>query len=387
MNMENDLAYFKTDYYEGRAAFRKSLAEISQRWPQARLTSQSLNLPGSEDLTIDVIQAPATGRKEKALVFSTGEHGIEGLLGSTALALFTNEYLASLDPADTGLLLIHAINPWGMQHLRRVNSGNIDLNRNFIRDAHFFASKGKTYNADYARIYDYLNPHAQLKSGPAFIVDKISFLLQTFWNLLIYGQKMTFTAVLLGQYGFPQGIYYGGSEWAEETRYLMELYRQTIAEYDQIVHLDMHTGYGPRYQMSIVNSYLEPLSSQEMQANFAYPLVVKSNPAEFYSMQGDMIDYLYTLIQNEFPDKKYYGTSFEFGTFGDTALARLHALSTMVFENQCHHFGSDDAGVRQSISNDFLELYYPHAEDWRMKALADARQGFTGILKAYHYIE
>lgn len=385
--MDNILEYFKSNYYEGRAAFRKSLAEISRTWPEARLTSQSLNLPGVEDLTIDIIQAPAIRKQDKALILSTGEHGIEGLIGSTVLALFTNEYLPRLDPEDTGLLLIHAINPWGMQHLRRVNPANVDLNRNFLWDAKFFATKGAGYNADYARIYSYLNPRGRLKGGLAYTVKNISFLLQTIWNLLVYGQKMTYTAVLLGQYGFPQGIYYGGSEWAEETRTVMSLYRQTIADYNQIVHLDMHSGYGPRYQMSMVNSYLEPLSSQEMQENFAYPLVVKSNPAEFYSMQGDMIDFLYTLIQNEFPEKKYYGTSFEFGTYGDAALARLRALATMVFENQCHHFGSDDGGLRQSILDDFLELYYPSAADWRMKALVDTRQGFAGILKAYHYIE
>jgi len=211
--------------------------------------------------------------------------------------------------------------------------------------------------------------------------------MQTIWNLLILGQQTTFTAVLLGQYRSHQGIYYGGREWTEETRLVMELYRQTIAEYDQIVHLDMHSGYGPRYQMSIVNSYLESQSSQEMQFNFIYPLVVKSNPAEFYSMQGDMIDYLYSLIQNEFPKKHYYGASFEFGTFGDTALARLRSLRTMVFENQSYHYGTVDTHTAQHITHDFLELYYPMARDWRDKALLDARQAFTGILNAYQYIE
>jgi hypothetical protein len=384
--MEDVFRHFPTNYNESRVKFRKSLADINKRWPEGRSYNHPLGQAGLEDLTIDWIQAPANDRKKRLLIISTGEHGIEGLIGSAALSVFCEEFQPSLDPADTGLLYMHAINPWGMQHLRRANAYNIDLNRNFLWDPNFFEAKGQDYNAGYARIYNYLNPRGKIKGSLAFTIKKITFLLQTMWNLLAHGQEATFTAVVLGQYRFSRGIYYGGHEWAEETRLVMNLYRQTIAEYDQIVHLDMHSGYGPRYQMSIVNSYLEPQSSQEMQFNFTYPLVVKSNPSEFYSMQGDMIDYLYSLIQNEFPKKHYYGASFEFGTFGDTALARLRSLRTMVFENQSYHFGTVDAQTARQIDDEFLELYYPRAQDWREKALFDARQAFDGILKAYRYI-
>jgi hypothetical protein len=386
MNMNDDLDYFKSNYSEARRSFRHSLDDISKRWPAARLTSQPIGHPDAQDLTIDWIHAPANDSKQRLLIISMGEHGVEGFIGSAVLTIFTKEYLPLLNPDDTGIILIHAINPWGMQHLRRVNAQNIDLNRNFLWDPNFFTTKGQDFNAEYTRIFTYLNPGRKLQGGPAFFFSKFAFFIQTLWNLLIFGQRTTYTAVLLGQYRFPRGIYYGGDAWASETRLMMDLYRQRIAEYEQIVHLDMHSGYGPRYQMSIVNSYLEPQSSAEMQENFAYPLVVKSNPAEFYSMQGDMIDFLYTLVQNEFPHKRYYGTSFEFGTFGDTIPARLHSLQTMILENQCYHYGSSNAGIRRRIQQDFLELYYPSAPEWRNKALADARQAFKGILKAYHYI-
>lgn len=384
--MYDDLCFFKSGYAEARHSFRQSLPEISKRWPAARLTSHAISHPDSQDLTIDWIHAPTNHHRQRLLIISTGEHGIEGFIGSAVMAFFSKEYLPFLDTNNTGLLLIHAINPWGMQHLRRVNADNIDLNRNFLWDEDFFKTKGLIFNPEYARIFTYLNPQRKLPGGLKLSLNKAAFLLQTLWSLLTYGQRTTYTAVLLGQYRFPRGIYYGGNDWAEETRLVMDLYRQKIAEYEQIVHLDIHSGYGPRYQMSIVNSYLEAQSSWEMQTNFSYPLVVKSNPSEFYSMQGDMIDFLYTLVQNEFPQKRYYGASFEFGTFGDSIDARLHSLQTMVFENQCYHLGSSDANIRQRVQKDFLELYYPSAPEWRRKALADARQAFQGILGAYHYI-
>ncbi len=97
----------------------------------------------------------------------------------------------------------------------------------------------------------------------------------------------------------------------------MDLYRQALQAYDQILHLDMHTGYGPRYQMSLVNSVLETTTSQEFVQKFDYPLVVAANREEFYAIRGDMIDYVYALRNGEFPGKKLYATSFEFGTLGD----------------------------------------------------------------------
>jgi hypothetical protein len=86
------------------------------------------------------------------------------------------------------------------------------------------------------------------------------------------------------------------------------------------MHLDVHSGYGPRDQMSVVNSPLEPRSSEELVRAFDYPLIVKALPGEFYIMRGDMIDFVYRLQQAEFPALKLYATTLEFGTFG-TSLA------------------------------------------------------------------
>ena len=100
----------------------------------------------------------------------------------------------------------------------------------------------------------------------------------------------------------------------EETRTVIELYRDALSQYDQILHLDMHTGYGPRYQMSLVNSVHETRPSAEFVARFNYPLVVAATGEEFYAIQGDMVDYYYELWKKEFPDKRFYSGAFEFGT-------------------------------------------------------------------------
>jgi hypothetical protein len=141
---------------------------------------------------------------------------------------------------------------------------------------------------------------------------------------------------LLGQYRNPRSLYYGGKDYPEETQTLIDLYRQAFQAYDQILQLDMHTGYGPRYQMSLVNSVLESMTSKEFVEKFNYPLVVAANQEEFYALRGDMIDYVYAMRKHEFPHKKLYATSFEFGTLGDDLRGQIGSPRAMVFENRLH---------------------------------------------------
>jgi hypothetical protein len=260
-----------------------------------------------------------------------------------------------------------------MEHRRRTNAANIDLNRNFVWDA---SALEPSLNPDYARLTTVLSPQGPIRS---LSLSSVLFVLKLLGSLITVGPQTLRKAALLGQYRFPQGIYYGGETWQTETRIIVELYRTRIAEYEHIVHLDMHTGYGPRYQMSLVNSYLEPTDSTEFVKRFSYPWVVKSDPAEFYSIQGDMVDFVYTLVRNEFPGKRLYSTSFEFGTYGDSTLAVLRSLRAMILENQLHWFGAS-SGAQECIQHDFQELFFPAEAQWREEAVENARRAFEGIL-------
>ena len=373
---------FPQTYEESRARFRKDIDLVQRFWPDARLGSHCLVRTGDEPLTIDWIQAEGLRSKERLLLFTTGEHGVEGYVGSAMLQLFLEEFLPRLEPVrtGTGLLLVHAINPWGMQHKRRTNEGNVDLNRNFVWPTH---SLGKSFNPDYERLDSFLNPAGPIGS---LFWGNISFLLRLLRLAVSLGLQRFRHTMLLGQVRFPRGTYYGGESLQEETQVLMNLYRNHIREYEQIVHLDMHTGYGPRYQMSMVNSWMEPRKSKELERQFSYPLVVKTNPSEFYSIRGDMIDYVYALVHNEFPDKRLYATSFEFGTMGDSFFATLRSLRTMILENQMYWFGAKNRKVREHVEHDFQELFAPQEERWRAKALADVRQAFQGILRAEGFL-
>ena len=110
----------------------------------------------------------------------------------------------------------------------------------------------------------------------------------------------------------------------------MNVYRQGFAGYKEIVHLDMHTGYGPRDQMTMVTSPHEKRSAAEITARFGAPRVAAANPDEFYTMQGDMIDWEYQLVIKEFPGIEFFAATCEFGTYGDSTLQAARSLRTTI---------------------------------------------------------
>ena len=362
-------------YTASRTQFYNSLAAVQKLWPAAHLEKHVL--AGNEDLSIDWIWADALEKKEKVLLVTTGEHGIEGYVGAALMQLFIGEFLPNLNPKNTGLLLVHAINPWGMHHRRRVNANNVDLNRSFIHDFSNLASS----NPDYDLLYPLLNPSSPLQVMSLHIAG---FVVQAIYNLARHGMSRLREATLKGQFKHPKGIYFGGQAPQEETQAMMSLFERCISGYGQMLTIDLHSGYGPRDQMILVASAQEKMTSEEMVKRYGIPNVAAANPEEFYSIQGDMIEYLYSLMKEKFPGRPFFAATCEFGTFGDSTLAVIRSLYTSVFENRLFWNGGSQA-ARKWMAREYTELFAPVAPEWLENAQAIARQAFLGLLKAEGY--
>jgi len=122
---------------------------------EERFTSHTI-VPGSNTvdallLTIRLPQGKEDNKEEEVnFIHSSGTHGIEGYLGSAIQLRFLHELflqnaqrLCTTDNVRAPptkntpvkkILLIHAINPYGMRHHRRTNENNVDLNRNVLSD-------------------------------------------------------------------------------------------------------------------------------------------------------------------------------------------------------------------------------------------------------------
>jgi hypothetical protein len=379
--------FYPASYEASRQAFYQDVTAVRQSWPAARLISHPLAPTDGEEqedgkgLTLDWIEADALERPEKLLIFTAGEHGIEGYAGAALFELFLQEFLPRLDPRATGLRLVHCINPWGMQQRRKVKANGVDLNRNFVWDTAAFSPAA---NPDYARFAGVFNPTRPLRS---YTGGQLAFVAALLRAALTTGVHRFSLAATLGQYRFPKGFYYGGDAIQEETRLMMDLYRAGVQQYQHIALLDMHSGFGPRGRISVICSPLEPRRPEDLQRSFAYPQVVKTTDEKFYPILGDMIDYIYTLVQHDAPRKSLFAATLEMGTLGDSTFASARSLIAMIMENQvyCHGAGSQD--LRQRVEQDFEALYRPADPQWQASVLADARQAFQGILKAEGFIE
>lgn len=60
------------------------------------------------------------------------------------------------------------------------------------------------------------------------------------------------------------------------------VFKQTLeSEYENIVHIDVHSEYGPRYNMVIFNSVFETMNEAESVALFGYDNVIAHDSEEF----------------------------------------------------------------------------------------------------------
>jgi len=368
---------FPETYEASRERFRNYLSIVQSKWSGAKLFQHKLQ--GNDDLSIDWIYSDAIESNQKVFILTTGEHGVGGYVGSAMMQLFVEKYLPKLDPRNTGILLVHAINPWGMRHHRRGNKDNIDLNRTFL----YNVDHDPSFNPEYDKIAKFLNPGTKIQN---LLLDNIDYALHLFWHIALMGMKSFRYALLLGQYRDSKGLYYGGIKRPEETQIIMDLYKQMMSSYEQILHLDMHTGYGPRYQMSLVNSAYDKGDSEYFEKRFNYPIVVAATADEFYAIRGDMVDYEYLLWKNEFPERRLFATAYEFGTLGDTLYGLFQSPRVMIHENRAFFHGTKDKKLLEEAKHGFEELFNPEAKDWKEKAVADGEQAFEGILKAEGYI-
>lgn len=369
-------SHFPESYESSRTRFKADAKRISALWPSSRLESHPLRK--FPDLSIDWLWAEPQ-HKEKLVVISTGQHGIEGYAGSAMLKVFMDEFAPRFNTENTGLLLIHAINPWGMKHRLRVNPNHVDLNRNFILNADY----DPLLNPDFKQLTHFLNPRRPARQ---LVAERLPFLFQVLKLMLFPGRKHVQRASLLGQHCDPTGIYFGGTETEEESLVLMDLYRSALHDYQTFLQVDQHTGYGPRYQMTMLLSTLDAISSLEAMQKYHHPLIQKMDADEFYMISGDMGDYIYHLRNSEFPVRTVLAACFEFGTYGDSLPALIHSLHTTILENQLRHHGAVDSKAARQIRAEYEKLFLPDENKWREKAINDCRLAFEGIFSAHQLL-
>src|SRR5262249_10220051 len=133
-----ETSWFSPDYAGARDRFRDVIKRLGL--PSESHTMQARG-PNAEPLHMDVATiGPA--KSDRAVIVSSGLHGIEGFFGSAVQLAWLVRYAKSpVLPPSTKVVLAHALNPFGFAWFRRWNENNVDLNRNFLCDRSFLTAE------------------------------------------------------------------------------------------------------------------------------------------------------------------------------------------------------------------------------------------------------
>ena len=123
--------HFAQSYAEARDKFVSAAHACGAR--QFRHVHPSERGVDGEELSMDFAFVGKPGARNLLLLIS-GTHGVEGFCGSGCQVALLHDaaFLKAVELAKVEVLMLHALNPYGFSHLRRVNEDNADLNRNFV---------------------------------------------------------------------------------------------------------------------------------------------------------------------------------------------------------------------------------------------------------------
>jgi len=338
------------DYREARAEFIAACAEsgldlVSHRHPGVG--------PSGEALYTDVATAGQPDAGDLAMLCS-GTHGVEGLCGSFLQTRLLREGLASRLGPDQRLVMVHALNPWGFAHLRRVNEDNVDLNRNFVAHA-----DPMPRNPGYDALAGAFAPKAYLALVGISRLRLILF-------RLMHGAEALQAALTRGQYNHPLGLFYGGTRACWSNRTLNAILNAHAGNARRLVFIDFHTGLGAFGHGEIITG--APHDSDEYRRAVAWwgRRVKTTRTGE--AVGTELVGSIRQAFRGYAATGVITAVSLEFGTRSPVAV--LRALQA---ENWQYHHGRDVTRRAARIRARFRSAFWPDDAEWRARVWEQAK--------------
>lgn len=368
------LKYFQESYEECRDRFISLSKDIQQKF--SNVEEIVIPVPGKEndDLTINCCYIPARDDTEKLLIMSSGLHGVEGFAGSAVQQMFMSEIIDNMDLTNTGIFLIHAMNPYGFKVVRRVTENNIDLNRNADIDKELFTTK----NEGYSKLNDLLNP---AKKVDVSSFENSLFFIKAVTMIVKHSLSSLRQAIMQGQYDFEKGLYFGGNDSELQISAITPVLLEKTRDYETILAIDLHTGYGEKNRLHL---FPPPVKDEKIR-NAIYRIfngykIDWGDTEDFYTVTGDFSDFIGKIT----PEKFYIPMVFEYGTMdSQTTLGSVKSIHTMILENQGFHHGYASSDDEIDVKKRFREMYYPFSEEWRSEVIRQTREILPIALKQY----
>ncbi len=347
-----------------RRCFARDYADASRMFRDAALAAGGMTRkfvnpqrgPGGEELAAELAWF---GPRDAAnvLVLISATHGVEGFCGSGAQIDWLTGGGPKCLPRDTGVLVIHAINPYGFAWLRRVTEDGVDLNRNFVDLAN------PPENPGYDELADAMVPREI--EGPIFEGAMARIKEFTERN----GDLAWRIARAGGQYKHPGGIFYGGATatWSRRT------HETIIAEYGlakrrAVAAIDYHTGLGPYGYGELICSHA-PGSAAVARARQWWGESV-TEPALGTAVSSPRVG-LTVFGWEPLIGERLTFITIEYGTYAQPSIQK--ALRE---DHWLHNYSNVDWTAPQTlrIKQQLRKAFYPDTEDWREAVLFRSRQ-------------
>lgn len=335
INAEHIDGLFSQSYAQAREKF---VAAASAKG--LKVDSYELGLKGAEDETLatDVVfDGPRDA--SKLLIVLSGVHGVEGFPGSAVQTGMLQADAAR--SADTAILYVHAINPHGFSHLRRVTQENVDLNRNFIRfDAPL------PHNEGYHEIHDALLP----AKWPPLDDQALQQYRQT------HGDKQLQCAISLGQYHYPDGMFFGGQgpTWSNTT--FRQILRTYAGDASIIASVDVHTGLGPYGYGEKIFATHDFETLEKARHWWGDITDVHAGSSTSVPMSGP----IQVAISQECAHARHIGICLEFGTYPMESV-----ITTLRADHWVFRHGRQDTEQGAEITRRLKDMFYPDHSDWK----------------------
>jgi len=358
-------AYFARDFDDARRRFRAA-AEAAG----ARLDSLPHPQPGpaGQALSAEVAWLGPSDA-ERVLVTISGTHGAEGLCGSGAQVGWLESGLAgettSEEAGGVALLAIHAINPHGFAWIRRVTEDNVDLNRNFVDHA-----APHPQNPGYEELAEVICP----KEWNDAVIAETEGIMSAY--AAEHGAQALQSAVSGGQYGHPDGLFFGGAADTWSKRTLLAIVARRLARARRVALIDYHTGLGPRGHGERIcchrpGSVALQRAGEWWDQDITSPFLGTSSSVE---LNGVNLDGLEAALGHA----ELTAVALEYGTIDNKLVKR--ALRA---DNWLHLHGELASAKGRAIKAEIREAFHQDADDWKdmvwERAVETQRRALEGL--------
>lgn len=336
---------FSPDYTAARARFRSSALRLGARLEEFPIGHRG---PDQEELTIDVAII-GTRQPRRAVVVSSGTHGVEGFMGSACQAALMEEFLSGWkSPDGAALVLIHGVNPYGFSWIRRTNENNVDQNRNFLKPGELYEGAPEMYE----ELNPLLNPESPPSTWEWFGLKALRLILQR-------GLAPLKNAVAGGQYEFPKGLMFGGTRPSRSHLILKENLPRWLGGCTDVIHIDFHTGLGKSGSYKLLVDHPWGADRLEwLKERFGKDNVEPWEPQKgvSYQIRGGFGAW----CKAQLPEVTYDVLVAEFGTY-----SVVKVLEALRFENRTHFWCAPEDPYVEASKTQLKETFCPVSPKWR----------------------